>query len=242
MPSKRFGSKRRHRPRRRFSKRNHPTIKNVDRKVHRIQKMIELKWADGYLTSTQPNSTGSAFLMNSLAEGTDIDQRIGKQVTMTSLQLRWTTITPVTPTGVTGVGTTYRFIVFWDKQANSAAPPFTSPAGITDGLLDNSLITDLTLSPFYHPCQKRFKVLMDRRWCDNPHCLAGGLSTTPIPIQHTQTHFIKLGRTVLFNDITANIGAITSNSLYILFFSNQGGAGAALPVMTFSSRVYYKDA
>ena len=66
-----------------------------------------------------PHQPGPSLpLLNGVAEGTTPSTRIGRKITMKSIQLVWTARFP---TGSTG-GCTLRFRIVYDKQANGAAP------------------------------------------------------------------------------------------------------------------------
>ncbi|AXH74935.1 MAG: capsid protein [Circoviridae sp.] len=243
MAFRKSGSKRSMR-RRPFStrRRKGPTVKTVNRKVKVLQKRIELKWADVYYNQELNNSASGTMvqLLNGLLAGTTANQRIGNEVHWTSLQFRGT----ITMDSLRKAASNVRLIIFWDRQANQAAPQTLSTA-ISKGLLEDTTVTDLFLSPFSYPTQDRYRVLYDKRWVLNPQLQlteASGSVTVNQPYTVSFKKKIQLNRSTKYdanNDVT--VAGIMTNSLYALFYADSAAVSDE-PTMKCGFRLYFKDA
>jgi len=165
----------------------------------------ELKFIDtsiglNQITTDASWSTGS--LVNGIAVGAGATERIGRKVTLKSLQIRWQfQMEPESFANIVG-GSNGRILIVYDKQANAAAPL------ITDILRQNAYNANLNLNN-----RDRFVVLMDKI----TDCVSkeGNFSTSG-------KKFIRLNNESVFNSgTTADIGSIQTGSVY-LFFANTG--------------------
>lgn len=214
------------------SKKNVPKkLKNIDKKIKKMQNDEELKYTDVLITAQGISSTGSFHLLNGLTQGDDAKNRDGREAVSTSIQGKMTFVSNTDDIG----STTLRMIVFWDSQANGAAPTAAT-------LLDNSIITSFLIAPYHRDYQKRYKILFDRVFVLNPLQI---LTTTAGTVTENQniTKYLsfkkQLSRTIKFNsNNNGNIGDIVSNSLYVYFVSNEA---TNTPTVTSGFRFYYKD-
>lgn len=183
----------------------------------------ELKYVD----VTQQNTfieTGTGILINGLAPGTGASQRIGKKVSMKSIQLRAAIGQGATGGAAPFAGFVRTFIVY-DKQANAAVPTVASILEAVSGS-----------SPMNMDNRERFLVLYDRQIAIDQF---GGNASAQIKM------FKKIALPTVFNAGTAGtVADITSGSLYIVFISENSFAAAATnpPVIQWYSRVRYEDA
>lgn len=252
--SKQFGSKTRFNNRRRGNsvrqgskteivRKSVPRISTLNKKIKRIENQIELKFTQ-ILFNDVVDNVGDLVLLNGLAEGVSQQQRVGDEVHMTSVQYRGQIVTNSANVG----GPVFvRMIVFWDRQANGAAPTIAASSGTTgtDALLDSQTSTDLTIAPYMYSTQDRFRVLYDKRWCLNPILASYDASGALIETYEIGMQFkkkVKLNRRVKYEATpggTAGIADIATNSLYALFVSSEAANG---PTVNTVFRAYYKDA
>lgn len=185
----------------------------------------ERKYLDTFVGAASYNfgpaigSTGTPVftLLNGLSQGTSASNRIGRQVTICSVQLK--TAVQLSATTTPGL---VRTIVFWDQQANAAAPTIVD-------LLENSGAALAMLSPLNMSNRDRFVVL----WDAIDEISLGKQSVAllnlyaPVDVQTT------------YNAVTGGaVNAISTNSLYACTFTD---AGVADPVATGYYRVRYFD-
>jgi len=189
--------------------------------------VTEWKYVDTTIASVtfgSPNPIRQ--LLNGLQVGSGVNQRIGRQVSIRSLEM----IMDID--GEIGITTPNhcRVVLFYDKQANGVQPAWsdlyeTTSYTITARRLDN---------------RKRFKILMDK------HVLVAGnlaLGADVIPTKHTEKKFFKF-RTPLqttYNAGTAGtIADISTNSLY-LFAITDIGVPTKQAILAAYIRVRYTD-
>lgn len=170
-----------------------------------------------YLTAAQNT------LLDGLAPGSDATQRIGRQVTVRSLQFNIYTYATSTATTDVGPGCC-RTVIFFDRQANGTAP---SAADVLEGGAFNS--------PRSMNNRKRFKIIYDElRGMGNSNN-----SNNPM----IQRGYIKFRRPVIvtYNSGTAGtIGDIMTNSLFILTMGTAITAGFVMTGNTYA-RIRYSD-
>lgn len=92
------------------------------------------------------DTTGAVTLINGIARGDDINERVGRQVILKYIQAN--IVNYVTPT--TGIDQSHRMLIVLDRQANGAAP------AITDVLVSASTVAMPNLDN-----RKRFRILFD---------------------------------------------------------------------------------
>lgn len=215
------------------------TAKSVNRKVKKLQRMIETKSAVRSFNFVNVDPVdGDLALLNNLIEGDDSDQMQGDKINSTSL---WFNVffnsdpDEVVPTPV-------RLIIFWDKQANLATPVITGDGSNTVCLLDigagTTLAPAIRAPPNVHQKQ-RFTIIYDQTRDLLPTGTASG-GTTYIPGGATFRGKLKLNRLVTYGPNVGTIAGISSNALYALFLSD-GGATTSAGVSG-SFRFNYKDA
>lgn len=171
-------------------------------------------------------ATASLALLNGLDDGATSTTRIGRKVTLTSLQYRWVGSLAATSAGSSGL----RMLIVYDKQANAAAPL------ATDVLQVNTIYSQMNLSN-----GKRFKVLVDeliscigtqgpQSWCIK------GYRKFEKPLKN------KPGLEMTFNNASTNdITSIITGSVYALFLQD-GNIITANPISNMYSRFRFIDA
>ena len=184
-----------------------PEKKNID---------TDMTMASGISVAIASPAWSLSPLLNGLAEGTTPSTRIGRKITMKSIQLVWTARFP---TGATG-GCTLRFRIVYDKQANGAAP---------------SAISIFQTDSYYAPNNlgnaDRYVTIVDHitspMSADGDRDVSGRI-------------YKKIGLDTMFTGSTSGIASIGTGSLY-LFVSQSGGAAASSPFLNAFVRVRYAD-
>jgi hypothetical protein len=164
------------------------------------------------------NTTGAVTLLNGIAPGTSMAQRVGHVIHMSYLDMRCYT----TVTAGTGVDQTHRVLLVLDKQCNGAAP------AVTDVLTYAS-----TMSPYNLYNRKRFLILMDRTF--NLNAVAQGGS-------HKSWNVHKsIPYEVTYNAGTAGtVADIITNSLYLVIVGSEA-AGVTAGTSNVYSRLRFSD-
>lgn len=180
----------------------------------------ELKFVDTSFTGAAAvgaSTFSAAQLLNGLANGTSASTRVGRQVNMKSLLIRYT----ITLNPTTVAGGAVRMLVVYDKQANAAAPV------ITDVLLADGFLAPNNISN-----RDRFVTLCDV--ITPPIGTAGDYASSDVVYK-------KINLETMFNEgVSGTIADITSGSIY-LFFAQSGQMTTAAPSLSYRSRIRYTD-
>lgn len=177
----------------------------------------EFKSVDTVLS--QPiDQTGAVTLVNGIARGDEINERIGRELTMRSIQFN----ARAYATSGTGSDQVGRVLIVYDRQTNAAA--------LTGAQVLASFDTN---SPRNLENRRRFKILKDWRFPIN----AAGESGSNRVLQF----YRRLRHPVTFNSGDAGtVADITSGSIYVLTIgTNVAGATAGNLVGT--CRIRYQD-
>jgi len=181
----------------------------------------ELKAVDT-TTAQNINSTSAVTLINGIARGDDISDRVGRQITMKSISVRG----QMAVTAGTGVDQAGRVLIVYDKQANAAAPTAAqviSAAG--DGY-------DIYRPPNLEN-RMRFVILYDRTFRLNA-------SAEPSSVQLV-TCYRRVNLVTTFNSGDAGtVADIVTGSLYLVSVGNVA-AGATAAFLNVATRVRFED-
>jgi len=192
--------------------------------MDRMNSGAEWKYIDQNQSGISTSTTFQQFLLNGCASGTGPSQRVGRTISLRSIQLQ---LRLIAQSGMTLTsGCTVRFIIFYDKQANATAP----------GVAAGDLLEQVTVvSPRGLDKRKRFKILADRRYTFATWG-AGDLS------DQFDTFFIKFRKPLLVNYNAGNVGDVTDIVTNSLWAGILGTGGATFnPTGHFYSRVRYTD-
>lgn len=222
-----------------------PKASSLNRKIKRLNDMIELKFIDSFFSGSVNDNGSSIQLLNGIPIGTDPDERVGLELRATSVQFRGYLLTDPDVLA----SSTVRIIVFWDRQANGSVPLTLTSLTAADGtILDLTTVTDPTLAPYNYSAIDRYRVLYDKIITINPDVINTSVRdegppdvTTTATVLTKRANFkkkIKLGRTVKYDDASSGIASIATNSLYMVAYTMEDDG----PVLRFGSRFYYKDA
>lgn len=178
----------------------------------------EFKAVDIDNGSSVCDSTGAVTLINGVALGTDIDDRIGRQVMLRSVEMKGY----VYPTAGTGVDQIHRVLLVYDRQCNGVAP------AITDILKAVSTTAVRNLNN-----RKRFKILMDKVF---PVSASGEANSI-----HTYTFYRKLRHPMEFNAGNAGTVADIQNGGLFVVTLGTSAPGATAGGSNWTTRVRYND-
>lgn len=184
-------------------------------------------YADGELkaitvhSSSVHDGTGAVVLLNGCARGDDISERVGRQITMKSIELKGVSYV----TAGTGIDQSVRAMVVYDRQTNGSA---LTIAQVLDQTAGNPSYQLRNLEN-----RRRFTVLMDRRIDLN----ASGESGSTKQWQF----YRRLNHPVTFNSGDAGtVADITTGSVYLITVGNVA-AGATAGGCLVYSRIRYDD-
>lgn len=184
--------------------------------------MKERKCKQGAVSNAQPILTGSFQLLNGIAEGTGIDERIGRRIQIRSLSIRMAIVSPSTLASTDGL----RIMLVVDHQPNGTI--FT-----VGDLLADSSVNQYMNSHYNLNNRDRFTVITDRKMWIASHNGVGQL------IQNI-TLSSKRSIAPTYNNTGATIADITTESIYLLIIgsSNAGGVNAATVSFYWRTRFY----
>lgn len=180
----------------------------------------ELNFVDTAVSGTD-STTARLVLVNGLQQGTTASTRIGRRVTVKSVELK----IRVTA-GASGTASTVRYALVIDRQANAASPAFTD---IYDAALPESLRNISN--------KARFQVVWDSGLIN----LIGTSAGTTEAARRSIEFYKKIGVPVQYNAGTAGtIGDIQTNAMYFVSIGDVA-SGATAPTMVGQCRLRYAD-
>jgi len=162
----------------------------------------ELKYKDDTLTTNVP-TTGTINLISGVAAGTDVQQRVGRKMTMKSILLRYF-INPVS-TATAPSGDVVRVMLVYDTQTNGALP-------LVADILQNVTVQ----SPMNLNNRDRFKVLYDHWVSMNANLYTAGALTAGSPGTKFYKTFKSFSLDTIFSGTAATIGSIATGAIYIV--------------------------
>lgn len=205
-------------------KKKAPTNKNLARRVRKLERAPELKYKDVNST-VAPTAAGTAVAALFIAQGDDFNQRIGEEVNLMYVNYK---IRYAIASGTTGI--IWRTMLVWDKQNNGIGPIFLASSSLTEGLLDDTTITNTTLSPHNYRTKQRYQVLYDQTHISNPQ------EPTCERTMYMRKNFKFHGMKIKYSGSGGTIAELPSRELFWVHFS----PGASVSV-TFTSRTWYTD-
>lgn len=159
----------------------------------------------------------AADLINGSVYGASAVQHVGRKITMTSINIRYSAALAPTTTQ----GTQMRLLVVYDKQSNAALPAITDIlAADSFNALNNLNNSDRFVTLFNH--------LTEPISVGNNFAVAGVLSK-------------KINLDVIFNAGTAGTVADIQTGAISIWAAQTGNAAVASPVLTFRSRIRFLD-
>lgn len=183
----------------------------------------ELKYIDTTSTGTV-NGTGSLTLLNGIAQGQDINQRIGRKVNLKSIFFRLDLYPATTASSPTG--DIVRILVIYDCQTNSSAPG-----------IGNILVSPQYLAPMNLDYRDRFKILIDKHVTMPANVYTTGALTSGEGMPKICKVWKRLNMDEVFNGTAATIGSIATGSIYLLLLA----LGTNVTTANMWCRIRYTD-
>lgn len=203
----------------------------VEKKIKKLDNEIELKYIDT-ASITPATVTGIQIPLNVVAAGTDQSDRLGGQITMTSVQWKLT----IASLTATLTPTAYRLMIVLDRQANGGALVVSGGGvGGTAAVLESTAISGPINQPYQYETKKRFKIIYDERGVLNPG--ASLTATTLVPTASVLQGYRKLGQTVKYDAQAGLLTSINTNSLTAVIMTDVANG----LLVDGGFRVYFKD-
>jgi len=195
----------------------------------------ELKTIDLENLNASVSTTGGVVLLNGIANGTEIYQRVGRKVIMKSMLFRITIFND--PTKQDPQGTAIRIILFYDTQTNGSAPTVANVLGN----MQATPYTPTVVSPMNLNNRDRFKILKD--WVVG--CPAAAYGPTPTfslvggsPDTKYRSCYKKLNHDVIFQSGSNGVADIASGAIWCLIIADVADAKK----VDFNCRIRFSDA
>lgn len=188
----------------------------------------ELKSTDVEQAATNMSWSGDLILLNGIARGDDIDERIGRQITMKSIEVHMRFEAKAPEAGVTP--SAIRVLIVYDRQTNGAALTVAQVLSSVGGPL-------VTLAPKNLENRDRFQILRDMKF-GLPCSVSTDFMAAPKVMKFYQG--VNLSTTYNTGD-AGTVADITTGSLYMITLASDAAAGAHMPLYSFVSRVRYAD-
>lgn len=182
----------------------------------------ELHAKDKTNTGQNVSDANANQLLNATALGSGIDQRTGRRIKMTSLQLTY----QIYPGASQTTDQDIMLFVVYDRQANAAEPTvanvYANLAGATS-----------PVSPRNLAYMDRFKVIYHKIY---------RIKATDDKTTITRSKYFRLNLPVVYNGATTgDIGDISAGSLLLMGIGDTTLTTNNVPKMDFNARVRYID-
>lgn len=188
----------------------------------------EMKYIDTGLVSHAITNTGAVVLVATIAQGTNVSQRVGREVVLRTIQMNMDILCPQ-DTNLT----TFHLALVWDKQPNKALAAWTD---IFETGLGNTAWAFKNMEN-----RKRFTIL--KIW--RRHTIGGRAEGTEVFTDKSQIkmdYFRKLNHKMEFGTTgNGGIGDITTGALLFTYIAGVSAAGNEHPTMLRNFRVRYQD-
>lgn len=186
----------------------------------------ETGYVDSNISPAAGNTTGTIQLINTIAAGTGVTQRVGKKVQLKSLQIRG-----IMNSDSATLISQYAVMIVWDRRPSGALPLITD---ILDSVSPISFLNDANSS--------RFKVL----WRDDFVNINSNTNANNEAVAKVYNEFIKFSKKSKANRTTykaAGTGVIADIDEGALYFISVGGnvSGTADSVGSFNTRLRFWD-
>lgn len=144
-------------------------------------------------------TTGTVNLCNGMAQGPDVDERLGNKIVMKSLEIRLLMTNEI---GMLHIRSPVRMLVVYDRQTNGAAPAYTDVCSATMVGITNIANRD------------RFLILKDTIIEFNT---MGATNVGVGLVQIVKKFYFDLkGLTATFSSAAAGVGAIMTGGVFVL--------------------------
>lgn len=173
----------------------------------------ELKFIDTTGQNIAMNNAGSVIPLNLLATGTDINGRVGRQITMKKLYFSYSVFNPIANNSAAPNGVFYKISLIYDCQNNSVntVVPYNTIFSI------NHPMSPLNLSN-----RDRFRVLKEYRGQLSPYTIsATGQLATGDPDMSFRNSYLKINLQSIFSGTGATLGDISTGSVLLCFVTDE---------------------
>jgi len=195
---------------------------------NKLQRPVELKWLDTYAANAAPAAnTATTVALSLVPQAATSVTRVGASCQITSLQARLNI--HMAAANAVGSPPSLRVLFLIDNEVNGGLP------AVAD-VLDNTIITDLTLAPFnLSQLGQRFKILYDWRG----HMPITARDATFYVYGEINLNFKKaIRRKLQFTpgSTSGAIGTCIKNSLIMILLTDTAG-----PLFNYGTRMIFKD-
>lgn len=188
----------------------------------RIPEHIEFKALDVALNGTF-STTPVIACLNAPAPGAAMNQRVGREIMIRSIEVRLTATSDSGAAGALG-GIWNRCIIFYDRQTNAAAPAVTDLLTAADCWAPRNLDN-----------RHRFTILHDTRFFLSP--VTPALDT----LHHDLSWYRRMHHPTTYNAVGGGtVADITSGGLFLLIFGTEAPASNP-PISAGYARIRYTD-
>lgn len=173
-------------------------------------KQEEIKFVDNGVAFTTATLAGAITLLSGIAQGTDYNQRLGRQVNLKSCEFRiWFNAVGAT---TTNWFTHTRYILFIDRQSNATTP------------LVSEVLQSADYSAFKNVnTEDRFRILVDKTISSTQ----ASNSTTISAVENTAVHkhhYITIGEKQYFSNTGSTVGSIDSGAIFALVITSNASS------------------
>jgi len=194
------------------------------KRTSKEKKIIDFNVTTSFVNDAATAAGAGLRLINGVDQGSDYNQRIGRQIKMTSIFFRATAQLAASPNAVSSI---IRLMIVYDSQANNVNATGT-----------DILQTDTSPESVNNLSNRdRFKVLYDKV----RHLCAQGVTNGALGDRCYFTKYIKCGLPVVFSGTNNLIGSIQTGAVYVLCSGSLATGNASVPSIEFNSRVRFID-
>lgn len=196
-----------------------------------MQGILEKKFHDTGIVSNNAEVGGTLTLINTVAQGDDYNERIGRKYTITAVQVDGFFI-PKLPCSSSRV----RLLVVYDAQPNGAQPAVTD---ILTAVAAGGTAAD-SFSFMNLNFRDRFKVILEETFAlGNVDTTAGAAYSTSPAVANIH-RYVKTNLTVTNEGTSGAIGSISTGALWCLVIGS-AGAGSGY-TCDWNCRIRFVDA
>lgn len=206
-----------------------PQNAKLERRVRRLEHAPELKYHDTYNNTSMYNNTTTFILLSNMGQGDDVEERLGLEATVKFLNVKI-----LLGLDASDFAERWRLIIFWDTQANNAAPTLLATSNASLALLDDNIIGNVLLSPHNYRTKDRYKVLMDKMIIQNT------ADSTAQEQRLIKKNFRLGGAKIKFGGTGTTVANSVSRALYCWAINSNDGV-ATNGAWQFTARLWYTD-
>lgn len=189
-----------------------------------VEGILEHKALDTSAFNGACDLTGSITLINGIAAGSDFNQRIGRKITIKTVQIRGHLLHQT----ATASNTLARVLVVYDSQPNGTTP------SSTDILTSGSSQSFMNLNN-----RDRFRVISDSTFSLGDRNITATQAVQGSPSTALINVYKRVDLPVIFDGVTGGIGDIQTGAIWVLCVGDQAANNAYNAAI--ACRVRYVD-